>query len=395
MILEKTISIFKEALKNIVSNKLRSSLTMLGLIIGIMSVILLVGIGTGATTNVTSSVKSLGTGTLTVSINSESDTTLEYEQIDDFKKITNVESVAPYKNVSGTVSKESTTSRGASILATIPEYINVMNLKIEAGRLLSNIDIENMSKVCLIGNSLTDTLFENTKIKDIVGQTISIDGDKYTVIGVLTKTGSSMGNNVDNNIIIPFTTAKYLGSDTSINNLYIKVQDEKLIDMTTKQIENYLERNLSIESDYYSVTSQDSMLDTMSDITSTLSLLLGGIASISLIVGGIGVMNVMLVSVTERTKEIGIRKALGAKRRDILVQFLVESLILCVLGGTIGVLLGIGVGTILQTFGFNFNSSSGIIIISFIASSLIGLIFGIFPAYKAAKLNPIEALRTE
>ena len=395
MILEKTISIFKEALKNIVSNKLRSSLTMLGLIIGIMSVILLVGIGTGATTNVTSSVKSLGTGTLTVSINSESDTTLEYEQIDDFKKISNIESIAPYKNVSGTVSKGTTTSRGASILATIPEYIKVMNLKIEAGRLLSNIDIENISKVCLIGNSLTDTLFENTKIKDIVGQTISIDGDKYTVIGVLTKTGNSMGNNVDNNIIIPFTTAKYLESDTSINNLYVKVQDEKLIDMTTKQIENYLERNLSIISDYYSVTSQDSMLDTMSYITSTLSLLLGGIASISLIVGGIGVMNVMLVSVTERTKEIGIRKALGAKRRDILVQFLVESLILCILGGTIGVLLGIGVGTILQTFGFNFNSSSGIIMISFIASSLIGLIFGIFPAYKAAKLNPIEALRTE
>ena len=393
--MEKTISIFKEALKNIVSNKLRSSLTMLGLIIGIMSVILLVGIGTGATTNVTSSVKSLGTGTLTVSINSESDTTLEYEQIDDLKKISNIESVAPYKIVSGTVSKGMTTSRGASILATIPEYINVMNLKIEAGRLLSNIDIENMSKVCLIGNSLTDTLFESTKIKDIVGQTISIDGDKYTVIGVLTKTGSSMGNNVDNNIIIPFTTAKYLGSDTSINNLYVKVQDEKLIDMTTRQIENYLERNLSIESDYYSVTSQESMLDTMSDITSTLSLLLGGIASISLIVGGIGVMNVMLVSVTERTKEIGIRKALGAKRRDILVQFLVESLILCILGGTIGVFLGIGVGTILQAFGFNFNSSSGIIMISFIASSLIGLIFGIFPAYKAAKLNPIEALRTE
>ena len=393
--MEKTRSIFKEALKNIISNKLRSGLTMLGLIIGIMSVILLVGIGTGATANVTSSVKSLGTGTLTVSINSDSDTNLEYEQIDDFKKITNVESVAPYKNVSGTVSKGTTTSRGANILATTPEYITIMNLKLEAGRLLSNIDMENTSKVCLIGNSLTDTLFENTKIKDIVGQTISIDGDKYTVIGVLTKTGSSMGNNIDNNILIPFTTAKYLGSDNSINNLYVKVEDEKLIELTTNQIENYLERNLSISSDYYSVTSQDSMLDTMSDITSTLSLLLGGIASISLIVGGIGVMNVMLVSVTERTKEIGIRKSLGAKKVDILVQFLVESLILCILGGAIGVILGMGTGMTLQLFGFNFNSSSSIVVISFFASSLIGLVFGIFPAYKAAKLNPIEALRTD
>lgn len=393
--MEKTISIFKEALKNIISNKLRSCLTMLGLIIGIMSVILLVGIGTGATTNVTSAVKSLGTGTLTVSIDSESDATLEYEQIDELKELNDIDSVAPYKNVSGTVSKDTTTSRGASILATTSEYISVMNLKLESGRLLSNIDLENDSKVCLIGNDLTDTLFEGSKIKDIVGQTINIEGDKYTVIGVLTKTGSTMGNNIDSNIIIPFTTAKYLGSDTSINSLYIKVQNEDKIDFTTSQIESYLERTLSITSDYYSVNSQDSMLDTMSDITSTLSLLLGGIASISLIVGGIGVMNVMLVSVTERTKEIGIRKSLGAKRKDILVQFLVESLILCILGGTLGVILGVGIGIILQTFGFNFNTSSGIVIVSFVASSLIGLVFGIFPAYKASKLNPIEALRTD
>lgn len=393
--MEKTLSILKVALKNIASNKLRSALTILGLIIGIISVILLVGIGTGATTDVTSSVQSLGTGTLTVTIDSDSDTSLEYEQIDELLKLSNVEMAAPYKTVSGTINYGDTTSRGGSILATTPEYLSIMNLTISDGRLLSNIDIKNTSKVCLIGTDIADTLFENQKTEDIVGKQIKIDGDKYTVVGVLTTAGSSMGNNIDSTLIIPFTTAKYLNGDTSINSLYVKVENEDLIDVTISLIENYLENKLSISSDYYSVSSQSSMIDTMSDISNTLSLLLGGIASISLIVGGIGVMNVMLVSVTERTKEIGIRKALGAKRRDILIQFLIESLILCILGGIIGVLLGVGIGSILQIFGLSFSVSQGIIALSFLSSAVIGLAFGIFPAYKASKLNPIDALRTE
>ena len=204
-----------------------------------------------------------------------------------------------------------------------------------------------------------------------------------------------MGTNVDNMLIIPFTTAKYLNGDTSINSLYVKVENENLIDTTTEVIGSYLERTLSITSDDYTVSSQDSMRETAETIQNTLSLLLGGIAGISLVVGGIGVMNVMLVSVTERTKEIGIRKALGAKRKDILVQFLIEALILCMLGGAIGIILGISAGLILQTFGFNFAAKLGIILISSASSLFIGVVFGIFPAYKASKLNPIEALRTE
>ena len=392
--MEKTISILKVSLKNIVSNKLRSSLTMLGLIIGIISVILLVGIGTGATSNVTSSVQSLGTGTLTLTIDSDSDTSLEYEDLDEFLKIPNVSMYAPYKTVSGTVSYGTTTSRGAQILATTPNYLNVMNLTISDGRLLSNIDLKNTSKVCLLGTDIADTLFTNIDTEDIVGKQIKIDGDKYTVVGVLTSAGSSMGNNVDSTLIIPFTTAKYLNGDTTINSLYIKVENEDLIDNTISTLENYLEKTKGIDTDYFNVSSQSSMLDTMSDISNTLSLLLGGIASISLIVGGIGVMNVMLVSVTERTKEIGIRKALGAKRKDILIQFLIESLVLCMLGGTIGVLLGMGIGNLLQIFGLNFVASGKIMIISFLSSAIIGLVFGIFPAYKASKLNPIDALRT-
>ena len=393
--MEKTREIIKISIKNIISNRLRSGLTMLGLIIGIISVILLVGIGSGATSNVTSKVKSLGTGTLTITINSNSDATLEYNQMSEISEISNVQMVAPYKNVSGTVSKGTTTSKRASILATTPQYMSIMSLSISDGRLLSNIDLNNYSKVCLIGSDLAETLFENTKTKDIVGQSLKIEGDNYTVVGVLTSAGSSMGNNVDTTLIIPFTTAKYLKGDTSISNVYVKVADENYIDQTTTLIENYISNTLSISTDYFSVSSQNNMLDTMSSISDTLSLLLGGIAGISLVVGGIGVMNVMLVSVTERTKEIGIRKALGAKRGDILVQFLVESLMLCILGGAIGVALGLGIGKVLQTFGFNFQATSTVVVISFASSAIIGITFGIFPAYKASKLNPIEALRTD
>ena len=311
--MSKFISIFKDAIKNIISNKLRSSLTALGLIIGITSVILLVGIGEGATTNVKSNVQSLGTGTLTVSITSD-DSSLEYSEVEEILKLNNVESVAPYKTISATVSKGGTTSNRARILATTPDYLTVMNLGINAGRKISNIDLDNSSKVCLIGSSLASSLFENTKNKDIVGKTINLNGDKYTIVGVLAKVGSTMGTNIDNMLIIPFTTAKYLKSDTSINTLYVKVKDENQLDRTTSVISRYLEKTLSITSDDYTVSSQDSMRETAETIKNTLSLLLGGIAGISLIVGGIGVMNVMLVSVTERTKEIGIRKALRSKK---------------------------------------------------------------------------------
>ena len=392
--MNKFISIFKDAIKNIISNKLRSSLTALGLIIGITSVILLVGIGEGATSNVSSNVKSLGTGTLTVSITSE-DSSLDYSQVEDIQGLSNVESVAPYKTISATVSKGTTTSNRARVLATTPDYLTVMNLGINAGRKISDIDLDNSNKVCLLGSSLASSLFENSKNKDIVGKTINLNGDRYTVIGVLAKVGSTMGTNVDNMLIIPFTTAKYLKGDTTVSTLYVKVENENLIDRTTSVISSYLERTLNITSDDYTVSSQDSMRETAQTIKNTLSLLLGGIAGISLIVGGIGVMNVMLVSVTERTKEIGIRKALGAKRKDILVQFLIEALILCMLGGIIGVALGIIIGLILQTFGFNFEISSVIIAISFASSLFIGIVFGIFPAYKASKLNPIDALRSE
>lgn len=387
----KMLNIIKMAFKNIKSNKLRSGLTMLGLIIGIASVIVLVGIGTGATSSVTDSVKSLGTDILTLTISS-SDTSLEYEQTDELLKLSNIEKVAPYKNISVTASRGTTTSSRANILATNDNYLEITNTDLAKGRRISLIDIENSTKVCILGSEIAESLFSLT---EPVGQTIKLDGDKYIVIGVLTKQGTSMGNNVDNMILIPLTTAIYFGEDTSISQLYVKVKDEDRIEMTSNLIGNYLRETLLISSDDYSVSSQDSMLDTMDSITDTLTLLLGGIASISLIVGGIGVMNVMLVSVTERTKEIGIRKSLGARKKDILIQFLIEALVLSLLGGLIGVVFGISIGIIVENFGLTFTASASIILIAFLSSAGIGMIFGIFPAYRASCLNPIDALRTD
>lgn len=384
-------NILKGSIKNILSNKLRSLLTMLGLVIGIASVIVLVGIGNGTSSKISSQVQSLGTDVLTLNINS-SDYSLDYSDIDSLLKLQNIELVAPYKTISSTVSREGTTSSRANLIATTPDYLETIGLTISSGRLLSEIDLENYNKVCLIGNDLREDLFG---LSNPVGQSIKIDGDNYTVIGVLTAVGSSMGSNIDDMMIIPFTTAKYLGEDTSISNLYIKVENDNIIESTTTLIENYIENVLSIDTDYFSVSSQDSMLDTMDEINNTMSLLLGGIAGISLIVGGIGVMNVMLVSVTERTREIGVRKALGAKRKDILLQFLIEALVLCLVGGMIGIVFGIGLGSLLGKMGYTFSPGVGIIFIAFLSSALIGTVFGIFPANKASKLNPIEALRTD
>lgn len=387
----KILRIIKVALKNIVSNKLRSALTMLGLIIGISSVIVLVGIGRGSTSQVESSVKSLGTDILTMSITS-SDYSLDYTDMKDILELDNVSSVAPYKTVTGTVNRGTTTSSRASIIATNNNYLNITNTKLAKGRKISIVDIENKSKVCILGSDIASTLFS---LADPIGENIKLNGDNYTVIGVLESQGTSMGQNSDSMILIPFSSAEYLGSDSTVNSVYVKVNSESSIDRTKTLLENYLRSKLQVSSDYYSVSKQGSMLDAMEDISSTLSLLLGGIASISLVVGGIGVMNVMLVSVTERTKEIGIRKSLGARKIDILIQFLIEALVLSLLGGILGIIIGVVLGNILNNFGFSFVYTNWVILISFGSSAAIGLLFGILPAYRAARLNPIDALRQE
>ena len=387
----KLSNIIKDALKNIKSNKLRSSLTMLGLIVGISSVILLVGIGSGASNNVNNQISTLGTNIVTIRINNNN-IGFKYNELSEFTTLDNISNATPLKNISTTVSRNTSSSSNTSVIATDQNYIDIMNLKLNSGRNISIIDIENKNKVCIIGYDTASTYFGLT---NPVGEEIKLNGDNYTVIGVLKENGESNGVSVDESVIIPFSTLTYLNQDSKINNLYVKVDNEDKIDMTIINIENKIRNMLDISSDYFTVTSSSTMLEAMNNINNTMSLLLGGIASISLIVGGIGVMNVMLVSVSERTKEIGIRKSLGATKRDILILFLIESLTLCIIGGILGIVSGILLGELSTLFEYNFIVSKLIILLSLGVSILIGLVFGIFPAYKASLLNPIDALRME
>lgn len=382
----------KLAFHNIRSNKLRSGLTMLGLVIGIASVIILVGIGNGAAGSVQNQVNSLGADVLTVTV-SDSDTTLDYDELEGFTSLSLIDSAAPYLTVSATVSRETETSSQTSLIATNDYYIDVMGYQLAKGRTISEIDIENCSKVVIIGSDAAEDLFGLT---DPLGETVKIDGDHYTVIGVLESTGSSMGNNVDDMLLMPLTTVKYLGEDAGISNLYLKAASEDAVEEAASEVEMYLTRAYALSADDdFSVSTQESTLEAMADITNTMSLLLGGIAGISLLVGGIGVMNVMLVSVSERTKEIGIRKSLGAKRGDILKQFLIESLVLSLFGGILGIVAGIIGGFASEIFGVSFAPGVGVILLSFSVSAAVGLVFGIFPSYRAAGLRPIDALKQE
>lgn len=375
----------KMSYKNIKSNKLRSILTMLGLIVGVSSVIILVGIVKGSTTSVLDEVSSLGSNILRVNITS--DYNIKLDDLNKLEKENNIESISAYKNINATISKNSITSSKTSLIAVDNNYLDISSLSLKKGRNISIIDIENKNKVCILGSNAAETYFS---LSNPINETIKINNEEFTVVGILEESDTT-----DDTIILPITTIKYLNVDTSINNVLIKVEDTSNIDKTINEVENSIRSNYQISTDYFTVTSSTSILDSMSNITDTLSLLLGGIASISLIVGGIGVMNVMLVSVTERTKEIGIRKSLGAKKKDILYQFLIESLILCIIGGAIGILLGVSIGYILTLFGISYTLSLDVIILSVSVSLLIGLIFGIFPAYKASSLNPIDALRSE
>jgi putative ABC transport system permease protein len=379
------------ALRSIKGNKLRSVLTMLGIIIGVSSVIVLVSIAQGSTANVTSQINNLGTNLVTINTFG-TNLSLTEDKINKLGKLTGIKAISPV--VSGRVSvKKDRTSSQTTLTGTNASYETVRNTQVSNGRFLTDIDGEYRQKIAVIGATTAQNLFGT---ENPVGQSIQVDGNSFKVVGVLASKGSSLGQSGDDVVIIPLSTAERLVKTTSINQVYLQGKDKQDMNLVMAEVQNAMASMYPNQTDNYSVMNQQDLMNTMSSVTNTMTMMLGGIAGISLLVGGIGIMNIMLVSVSERTKEIGIRKAIGAKRRDILWQFLIESVVLSAMGGIIGILFGLGLGKVLgSALSLTVTFSSSVVLFSFLFSLVVGVVFGVFPANKASKLNPIQALRYE
>lgn len=403
--------IFLESYAALSSNKIRSGLTMLGVIIGISSVIVLVGVGQGATASITSNIASLGSNLIMVMPGSTSSSGVRSAMgnaqtltADDATAIAdNVDTISEIASVVNTRSQVvyKNTNTNTQIIGTEADYADIRNITVDSGTFITAQEVKSVSKVAVIGSTVRDNLFGEDV--DPIGQTIKINKIQFKIVGLTkTKGTSSSSDSTDDAIYVPITTAqRYLTGRSSsyINSIYIKAVDEESVAQAKENITELLlsRHNIADSSNAdFRVQTQADIISSVSSISQTLTILLGAIASISLLVGGIGIMNMMLTTVTERTREIGLRKAIGAKKRDISVQFLSESITLTFLSGFIGIALGWGVATLLTNLGVVTSIVTWqSILLSFGISAFVGIAFGIYPANKAARLRPIEALRYE
>ena len=398
-----SLSIIKQSIKmslqNIRSNKMRTFLTTLGIIIGVAAVIAMITIVNGVIDSVMGQFSSLGAGTLSVSITGSAlKSGLTENDLQNIAELDNVAGISP------SVSIRTTAARGTVFLDNVSvegknEYYFQKDDIISYGRALTKSDIDNESYVCIIDQDLADNLFRG---EDPLGQQVIVNGIRYTVIGLegddnsLMSAMAVMGATTDGTIIIPYTNAMKMAGSNSITSLEVYIEDTNRTDELIDDVEAVLYKAFNENEDCYSTFSMDSLLDTMNQMMSTMTYMLAGIASIALLVGGIGIMNMMLVSVSERTKEIGLRKAMGATPGRIQLQFLLEAIVLSLMGGIVGVILGLLISFVgAQLLNTNFTISMSAIGLGVGFSAAVGIIFGWAPARKASRLNPIDALRSE
>ena len=401
-----------EALESLNGNKLRSGLTILGIVIGVGAVIAMLSIGQGAQSTITGAISGIGTnllfvssGNMTQEVRNAKPLTLgDAQAIADPFAAPDVAAVASVIQGSG----EITASGGKmniSITGTTPEYFAMQNYSLIEGDFLSQDQLLGRASVVVIGPGVADKLFGRRD--GIVGETVRIEGQPFRIVGLLASKGGGMFGSQDNSVIIPFSTAQtrliHRSALNEADQILVQAVNADAVPLASEEIKQILRQRhrTPIGIDDFSVFSQQDFLSIATTVTGVFTIFLGGIAGISLLVGGIGIMNIMLVSVTERTREIGLRKALGARKRDILIQFLTESSLLSLMGGIIGIMLGwllaFVVGRIAAASGTSFNPTVGIssILLATLFSTAVGLFFGIYPASRAANLEPVEALRSE
>lgn len=385
---------YRMAVKSIRSNKVRSFLTMLGVIIGVAAVISAVAFAEGSTKQITDRISALGTELIQVTItgrNTNRDITLQELQEFATQNEQRIAAMAPLITSQFTV-KSGRDSVDTTVRGTTYDYSKISKQDVALGRYITDLDNDFRQKIAVIGSRVKEELFAD---EDPLGKTIKIENQAFVVVGVLNELNSGQQGTSDDQIVIPITTAQRLMKNANIRNYSFLAASAEDVDSVMNTISEYLTKIYG-SSDMFRINNAAQTLETLSSVTGTMMTVLGGIAAISLLVGGIGIMNIMLVSVTERTREIGIRKAIGAKRRNILTQFLIEALIVTGIGGVIGLMLGIAAIWLIGRVGIVPSVYSPMwMIIAFGISLVIGVIFGMFPANKASRLNPITALRHE
>jgi putative ABC transport system permease protein len=396
------------ALREIRANKLRSMLTMLGIIIGVAAVITMVALGTGAKRAVEQQLEALGTDLLSVypgqsrgfggrGVASANRTALTSDDADALRRSGRFRAVVPELSGNQQI-KSGNVNANVSVVATTPDYVDVNNYTVTAGRMFTQSDNQARRRVAVLGSDVPDQVGANGAA--MIGQQLTIRGIKFDVVGILSSKGSQGFSNPDEQVLIPLETGQFriFGSDR-VRSITVQVFNADSMDLAMLDIEGILRREHSIRPgnpNDFNMRNRSEFLTAQQETTATFTFLLAGIATVSLVVGGIGIMNIMLVSVTERTREIGVRKALGATRRTILMQFLIEAVTICAIGGVIGILVGTGGAMALSRLnGWNTQVSPEAVALAVVFSGAVGIFFGLWPARRAASLDPIVALRYE